>query len=156
MVEWELILSITHQTHKDTHMQKATATDLLFWSAHLFPVGYGFLCFRSNKWAENGKTLVYIEKQLSKWSKWEKEEKEVGYMIFLDCNSPAILYLLTTSLHAHWFMQQKSKDDKIFQIDDAYCIKTNSDRSVLRKVENNNFNVFNLCVCTYKMYLSHV
>lgn len=52
--------------HAKTHMPKPTATDLLFWGAHLFPVGYGFFCFHSTKWAENEETLVYIEKQLSK------------------------------------------------------------------------------------------
>lgn len=74
--EWRLVdkswFFSSYIKHTKTHMHKAT--DLLFWGAHLFPVGYGFLCFRGAKWAENGETLVYIEKQLSKWSKWEKEE----------------------------------------------------------------------------------
>lgn len=62
--------------HTKTHMQKPTALDLLFWCAHLFPVGYGFHCFHNAKWAENEETFIYTEKQLSKWSKWKKEEKE--------------------------------------------------------------------------------
>lgn len=64
--------------HTKTHMQKPTALDLLFWGAHLFPVGHGFLCFHRAKWAENEETFVYTEKQLCKWSKWEKEDYIFG------------------------------------------------------------------------------
>lgn len=100
--------------HTKTRMQKPTALDLLFWGAHLFPVGHGFLCFHSAKWAENEETFVYTEKQLSKWSKWEKEEKEDYIFGLRQPNNKPLPHMHTESCD-----ERISKNDEIFQIDDA-------------------------------------
>lgn len=91
------------------HTCRIQQPNLLFWGAHLFPVGHGFLCFHSAKWAENEETFVYTEKQLCKWSKWEKEEKEDDIFGLQQPNNKPLPHMHTESCDERVRMMKYSK-----------------------------------------------